>query len=454
MLNAESMHRLAKIALDKGEVSSPEEALDLFSRYRIRLHLGNGWSDTFAGQACFLTALNTASRAFLGGVEVYGDLDPILNVPLYEGRRAHDVITELGGVPTTSLNTNTPTLILGNSSDVVTSAFSLLLSWDSWRACASPLCSHDVLPCLIDNPIAGVAAACIGVNEAFLHIRGDHPYAGHRSVGISLWSPLCISDWRSEPNKGPNLKYLPKSLWLVGLGHLGQAYSWILGMLPYPREKRPHVVLQDFDESMESNLSTCLLMTKSDLGKRKVRQVAQRLENAGFTTNLVERSFGQNHKLRNNEPTTALFGVDNIATRRDLDTADFALVVEAGLGSGYQDFRNIRTHTFPTIRKPSDIWSAESAAQSAQTLNEAYQKLAQERNDLCGITQLASRAVATPFIGAMAATLVLSEVVRPLHGGVVYPTLDIQMKSLNYRNGAPPFKYRGIPTEYVEVALP
>lgn len=72
--NAESMHRLAKLALDAGEVATPEEALELFSRYRLHLHLGAGWADTLAGQACFLTALNTAVRAFLGGVVVSGGL--------------------------------------------------------------------------------------------------------------------------------------------------------------------------------------------------------------------------------------------------------------------------------------------------------------------------------------------------------------------------------------------
>ena len=43
-LNADSMHRLAKMALDAGEVDSPEEAVALFSRYRLRIHLGHGWA--------------------------------------------------------------------------------------------------------------------------------------------------------------------------------------------------------------------------------------------------------------------------------------------------------------------------------------------------------------------------------------------------------------------------
>ena len=39
------------------------------------------------------------------------------------------------------------------------------------------------------------------------------------------------------------------------------------------------------------------------------------------------------------------------------------------------------------------------------------------------IRRLASRAVATPFVGALAAALVLAEIIRPLHGGGVHSTL-------------------------------
>jgi hypothetical protein len=95
-----------------------------------------------------------------------------------------------------------------------------------------------------DNPLAGIGAAALGVNEAFMHVRGDLAEAGHRTVGMSLWNPLAVADWRDDAHKGPALAYLPKSLWLVGLGHLGQAYAWTLGMLPYPVDGRPHLVLQ------------------------------------------------------------------------------------------------------------------------------------------------------------------------------------------------------------------
>ena len=284
-----------------------------------------------------------------------------------------------------------------------------------------------------------------------MYVRGDLAEAGHRSVGMSLWNPLAVADWSDNAHKGCELTYLPKSLWLVGLGHLGQAYAWALGMLPYAADCRPHLVLQDFDMAAKSNLSTCLLLWSTDLLKPKVRAVASRLEAAGFITALVERRFGSSHRIMVDEPTTALFGVDNIAARRDLDTAEFSLIVEAGLGSGYRDFRNIRLHTFPGPRLPSQIWTAESTAQAAAELNNTYRKLADERKDICGMTLLASRAVATPFVGALAGVLVLAEVVRPLHGGLVYATLDVQMKSLRHRTGATPMAYQGLQTAFVQV---
>lgn len=449
--DAESMHRLAKIALDRGEADSPEAALTLFSRYRLRIHLGLGWADTFAGQACFLTALNAGARAFLGGVEVYGELDAVLRVPLFEGQCCRDVVEELGGTVADAPLTNLPTFVIGEPPREMSQGFAVRAGWDNWCASVSPANNEHVLACKRDNPLAGIAAAALGVSEAFLFVRGDLLEAGHRIVGLSLWNPLAIDEWRSHP--GPDLRYLPSALWLIGLGHLGQAYAWTLAMLPYA-EKRAHLVLQDFDIAAKSNLSTCLLLKNSDLGKRKVRLVASRLEQVGFTTDLIERRFGPNHQIVGGEPTTALFGVDNVSARRDLDTANFSMVIEAGLGSGYRDFRNIRTHTFPGARKASQIWTPDVGVQPAAELNDVYKKLAEERGDVCGMTLLASRAVATPFVGALAAALVLAEVMRPLHGGGIHAVLDFQMKVPASRFGATPERYDGLSPSFVEAAFP
>lgn len=435
--NADAMHRLAKLALDAGEVATPEAALALFHHYRLRIHLGAGWADTLAGQACFVTALSTGSRALLGGVEVTGNLAPVLQVPLFSGMATKEIVRALGGtmsnVPTPSL----PSLLIGEGPCPEGAAFAVRVSWDGWCAQVSPARAGDHLVVRDDNPLAGVCAGALAVSEAFSHVRGDSLEAGHRRIGFSLWNPLAISDWRSPECRGPRLAYLPNDLWLIGLGHLGQAYAWVLGMMPYPEQRRPRLVLQDVDHVTASNLSTCLLVGVNDVGARKTRVMARRLEAIGFDIDLVERRFGAQHCLQPAEPTVALFGVDNVAARRDLDTAAFALVVEAGLGSGYRDFRSVRMHTLPGPRPASELWPAQAATQGAAALNAAYQQLAQDSGDLCGVTMLAAKAVATPFVGAFAASMVMAELMRPLHGGGIHASLDLQLQSLSHRLGAP-----------------
>lgn len=107
-----------------------------------------------------------------------------------------------------------------------------------------------------------------------------------------------------------------------------------------------------------------------------------------------------------------------------------------------------RLDTFPGPRQPSQIWTADAAVQASVELNDTYKKLADERKDICGMTLLASRAVATPFVGALGAALALSEVMRPLHGGPVYAALDMPMTSLRHRTGAVPAAYQGLPTPF------
>src|SRR5215211_9009487 len=54
--------------------------------------------------------------------------------------------------------------------------------------------------------------------------------------------------------------------------------------------------------------------------------------------------------------------------------------------------------------------------------------------DRCGVTLLAGKAVGAPFVGAAAATLVIAEVLRLLHGGPVHELIDLNLKSPEYRS--------------------
>lgn len=453
-ITAETLHRLVKIALDTGEAADPEEAKAIFLQYRVRIHLGRGWADTLAGQAAFLTAVNTAARAFLGGVVVTGDVSPVLRVPLFQGQRAIDVVKQLDGQVHSEVSIEIPTLVIGRWNGGTIPSFCVRLVYDGWQAGVIPVLAETRLSAATDNTLAGSASAALGVNEAFLHVRKDLLSAGHREVGISLWNPTAVEDWALPENSGPKLEFLPASLWLIGLGHLGHAYAWTLGMLPYPDSAKPHLVLQDFDSAEKSNLSTCMFFTPEDLGQRKTRVMARKLELAGFKTDIVERRFSEGQRINVGEPKTALFGVDNVIARRAIESAGFDMVVEAGLGSGFNDFRNIRMHTFPGQKRAVDIWSATDAAQQAVALTPTYERLAETTNDRCGVTQLASRAVATPFVGALAASLVVAEVLRPLHGGPSYSVIDLQMKELRYRTVVQPVLQQAPRIPFVLAANP
>ena len=447
---AESLHRLVKLALDSGEATCPEEAEHIFSQYCLHIYLGAEWADTLAGEAAFLTALNTASRAFLGGVFVSGDIEQTLHVPLFVGKTISEVVPTLGGQLVAHPPTEVPTIVIGLWDPQRAPSFCIRLLHSGWQAGCAPIQVPTVLTSHRDNPLAGIAAAALAVNEAFLHIRGDLPIAGDREVGISLWNPSAIDDWASEKNQGPNLKYLPAALWLIGLGHLGQAYAWTLGMLPYATDCRPYLVLQDIDTVAESNLSTCILVSNKHIGQRKTRVIAKQLEAVGFKTDIVERRFTDLQRVAPDEPATALFGVDNIVARRAIDTAGFRMVVEAGLGSGHRDFRNIRTHVFPGSRQAVETWSATDAVQEAVELTPVYENLAKVSNNRCGVTQLATRAVATPFVGAMASALVLGDVIRMLHGGQVHSTMDLQLKDVRCRVVVP-MTTKKVPPAFVQV---
>ena len=64
----------------------------------------------------------------------------------------------------------------------------------------------------------------------------------------------------------------------------------------------------------------------------------------------------------------------------------------------------------------------------------AYRKLLSEGDlDQCGLTLLAGKAVGAPFVGAVAATLALSEVLRALHGGSVHQMIDVDLVSIEHR---------------------
>src|SRR5689334_10945069 len=80
-LTGDTLHRTLKVVLDTGEATTLEEAQRLFSSYRLVVEVGQEVASSPTLQAMVLTAVNTARRCFLGGVDVVGRVDVDLKVP-------------------------------------------------------------------------------------------------------------------------------------------------------------------------------------------------------------------------------------------------------------------------------------------------------------------------------------------------------------------------------------
>lgn len=423
----DELHRLVKLAMDTGEAESIEHAQRIFAGYRIGVAVGPEIASSGTHQAAFATFLRLANRVFLGGVDVAMPADKEIPNLLPGNPSLQETINAFGARRVKSLEPHVPAVCIGTVSLPHSASFAVRVVFSGWRAGVVPAHAEMPFDFEAEFPLSGALAAALAVNEAFLFVRQDTPEAGFREVGLSLWRPDAVEDWWKPENNGPALAYLPSKLWLIGLGHLGQAYLWGLSLLPYARPEEVELVLQDIDAVTSSTLSTSILSDGSMLGEKKTRAMAKVMEVRGFTTAIMERKFDETLRIHPHDPQIALCGVDNVLARRALSDARFKLVVEAGLGSGAKDFRAIRIHTFPGTKDPRELWKP-GDNKVVQAEKPAYRDLEARGVDQCGVTLLAGRAVGAPFVGMTAAALCVGEILRFLHDGPLFAVHELDLK--------------------------
>jgi hypothetical protein len=432
----ETLHRLIKEAMDSGVASSRAEAEALFSGYRLCLSIGPHETTQAAHQIALLTAIMLASRIFLGDVAVTGPLDVPLRVPAAPGVTLREGVIALGGTPDVDNADPRPCIFVGGPPRPRGDGFRVRAVFGDWRGGVVPATAEFDSGTGPVMPLAPMLAAALAVSEAFFHVKGKTPVAGRRAVGFSLWQPASKA-WLQPGPDTPALKYLPSKLWLIGLGHLGQAYLWALGLLPCQMPSGPLLVLQDTDRIAPSTWSTSILSTTAMARTMKTRAMAAWAELRGFDTRIVERRFDASCIRQDDDPMVALCGIDNALGRQALDRVGFSFVVEAGLGRGHRDFRTMRLHTLPGDRSAAEIWTTAGQDEDVSDRG-AYQKMLQSGElDQCGITTLAGKAVGAPFVGAVAACFVLAEVLRLLHGGPLHHLMDLDLQSPDHRTVVP-----------------
>lgn len=417
-MHADSFHRLMKVLVDGGDAESVEAAAAMFSQYGVRLTLGKDVATSVALQVIALTVINTAARSFQGNVHVEGCSDVILLAPGFEGARLADFCAWAGVKASCTPAPAWPEVLVGAIDR--SSEGTVLAPWaDGWTFGIGP----------VSRPTgevfapACVAAGALAVSEAFSLLRRDNPYAGRRAVTFSLWSMKPDSAQPPEETSAA----LNDDLWLVGLGHLGQAYCWTLSLMRH--RAGTQLLIQDVDAVTHSTLSTSVLSAPMDIGQQKTRVVADWMERRGFKTRIVERRFDASTRVAPGEPATALFGVDNAAARRACEAAGFSRVLDAGLGAGYRDFRALRVRGFPGASSADKIWAQDPASSAVPAMAQAYEALLAAGTDPCGVTTLATRAVGAPFVGCYASAVLIAELVRRQSGTAGRDVIDISLRS-------------------------
>lgn len=422
----ETLHRGAKYFMDNGRAASHEEALGLLRRFGLYIEVGPEIAESRDHQIALLTLVNCARRTLLGGVHVIGVPKVQSRVRLTEAVDLPGAVEELGGRIVARRENSWPCAVIGTVASGDHPVPSWQITWSAWRGGVIPLATAFRLDECRSVGIAPALAAASCAAEAFQFHAANHPLAGRRASGLSLWRPG--SDWLVADPGESQIQYLPVALWLIGLGNLGQAYLWLLSCLDYQHAPDLLLMLQDDDRLAVSNDSTSLLSSLAVVGTHKTRAMAAWLERRGFCTFLEERKFGEWSRRAPHEPAVALCGVDNAPARCELEKAGFGLVIETGLGAGVHAFRNFSMHVFPSSLCAATIWgSSTSTTDAIGPPQPAYDAQKHPGLDECGLHQLASRTIGVPFVGLTAAAVAISELLRRLHGG---PALELLSGSI------------------------
>lgn len=431
----DTVHRTAKLLFESGKARTLAEARACVESMVLQVAVGADIGRDLAAQAALLTAVNAGGRAFLGGVHVVPDRNPVLDVPWAAGLTAGAAVQRFGGVVVDRLDPALPTLAIGAPVEPVGS-YVLHVTHHGWvggvvQSPGSHRAGGGIAP-------AGIVAAALGISEVFQRELGD-PIPGRRDVGVSLWRPDL--DWRSAEAIGPDLQFLPAAFWLLGLGHLGQAYAWVVGMLPYATPADVRVGLVDYDRVVAGNTATQLLVTDADVDRRKTRVVADALEGLGLDTAIVDRAFDDNFRPtphadpNRSEPTVALAGFDSRGPRLLLGGDRFIWVVDGGLGRGPVDYLDIVINTFPAPEDPTVAFP--EPRPRSQALPDAYEyevadrvaKGMDETAVRCGLLDIAGVTIGAAFVGSVAACLVVGDLLRQLHGGSPFSVVHVNLRN-------------------------
>jgi hypothetical protein len=409
--------RLAQLLM-KGDPSIGFDAARIrLERAALTLSAGAA-ARTPWGQAALLTIAECAVRSFRGGVYLCGEFaDPVcvgnyMPVPLRRMLLAAGCRIEDPPAHAVTLHVGSDSAPIGTK----------IQGWtDGWLALVGPPTVQETRP---GNELSGALAGAMLVTEAFRFTGLGDLAAGRRTQRLSPLTP------DNPTPDGITLTLLPAAAWVVGLGNLGQALLWALGLLPYADPGNVHLVLQDMDISGPENRDTQILTTSQWIGGKKARNAAHWAEERGFRTTINELPFCMETIRQADHAGLAFVGVDNLQARRSVARADagFDLVLDAGLGATAPEVFDIRLHGFPGFRNVDEAWPVIAAEAQPTQLRPDLQKLvSQGRLDPCGALTIGEIAVGVPSTAVAAAVIQIAQACRAILTRRVCDFVDLSL---------------------------
>jgi len=432
------LSRISKLFIDQ-DLLDQSAALARRQLHHVTLCCGTDVAGSYTLQLAALTAGAVASRCFPGAVHAAVDektaAAPLLVWPQL-GLTIGRALKEIAGIDGASRPPPDSRILAFGDATVPGDA--LRVTFDGWSAFVGRAGEMGRAPEREHFPAVGVLAGALGVSELFFAFAEISVEASRRTVGLSLWRPDLPAD--SPEALGVRITFLPRRMWLLGLGHLGNAYLWTLASLPYQDPREVEFFLMDFDKVEEENVETGVLFCSTDLGEYKTRICSVWARRFGFQTRIIERRLDGDFRRHQGEPGLAFSGFDSNPARRLLGLCGFSRVVDSGLGGSRNNFDVVGFHTLPNPRKVEDLWPDPDETQKSRLIEaQAYQAETNPRyvemtDDQCGRFDLAGKAVAVPFVGAFAAAIATAETVKMLHENAPkYHDIKLRMSNLDRR---------------------
>jgi hypothetical protein len=398
--------RVTKALTDGARAGSFSEAEARLDAVQVAVVVGEDQLGTPAGQAAALTAVATARKCF-GRVMLIAATDAPLIAPLPLGGTLLKAARGLGAKVAAQRGTKvTHTIRIGGAAR--SDGWDLRCWWDRWLS-GTRAFDHDALG---DSrlPLAGVFAGAAAVRQVFAGVLAGRNIR-ERDVTVSLWTPWDHADLAA---KGPERFDVPDKLWLLGLGHLGQAFVWNLCFLRVTGERL--AVLQDDQFIGEENEATSLLVLPGKTGDKKTRVAAPWLEACGWRTQLIERRHLGDIALTDADPPYLLSGLDRLEPRLTLARHGFPYMLDAGIGHGPVDFEGIQLRTIVGDKPLDGLWGepnrvAGEGGTKRLLDRPAYVDLERHIGQ-CGTVGFAEASVAVPFVGAATGALTIAQAVR------------------------------------------